>query len=147
MPSARFLQMPCPVARAAAVLSERWVILILREAYYGATRFEEFERRLGIASNILSARLQAMTDHELLVRQPIAGGTRCAYVLSDSARDFLPTYLSLKAWAERWAGPRRRVNLFVDKETGKEIVAPPLTRADGSHIAFDDVLVIASHTR
>ncbi|QUN30879.1 helix-turn-helix transcriptional regulator [Cupriavidus sp. KK10] len=148
MSQSRFLKMPCPVAHASAVLGERWVILILREAYYGATRFEEFERRLGIASNILSARLQAMTDHGLLIRRPIEGSTRCAYFLSDSARDFLPTYLSLKAWAERWvAEPKRRAKLFVDKHTGNEIVAPPLTRPDGSPIPFEDVQVIDAQMR
>ncbi len=83
------IKMPCSVAHAAAVLSERWVILILREAYYGATRFEKFARRLGIAPNILSARLQAMTDFGLLARRPIEGSTRCAYFLTGSARDFL----------------------------------------------------------
>jgi DNA-binding HxlR family transcriptional regulator len=147
MSRTRFLDMPCSVARAAAVLGERWVILILREAYYGATRFEEFGRRLGIASNILSAKLQAMTDNGLLVRRPIEGSTRCAYFLSESARDFLPTYLSLKAWAERWAEPRRRATVFVDKQTGEEIMAPPLTRADGSPIRFEDVQVISNRTR
>jgi DNA-binding HxlR family transcriptional regulator len=140
--------MPCSVARAWAVLGERWVILILREAYYGATRFEEFERRLGIASNILSTRLQAMTDHGLLVRRRVEGSTRYSYLLSDSARDFLPTYLSLKAWAERWVSePNRHAKRFLDKQTGNEIAAPPLTRADGSLIAFEDVQVIEAQAR
>ncbi|MBF6987564.1 MULTISPECIES: winged helix-turn-helix transcriptional regulator [Cupriavidus] len=148
MSQARFLAMPCPVAHASAVLGERWVILILREAYYGSTRFEEFQRRLGIASNILSARLQAMTDHGLLERRRLEGSTRCAYFLTDSARDFLPTYLSLKAWAERWvAEPKRRAKRFVDKQTGSEIVAPPLSRADGSPIVFDDIQVIDAQVR
>ena len=148
MSHTRFLPMPCPVAQASAVLGERWVILILREAYYGSTRFEEFQRRLGIASNILSARLQAMTDHGLLVRRKPEGSSSCAYFLTESARDFLPTYLSLKAWAERWvAEPKRRAKRFVDKQTGVEIAAPPLARADGSPIAFDDIEVVDAQVR
>ncbi|QUN32509.1 hypothetical protein KB879_33290 (plasmid) [Cupriavidus sp. KK10] len=84
-----------------------------------------------------------MTDFGLLIHRPVEGSTRCAYFLTDSARDFLPTYLSLKAWAERWAPvPGRRAKVFLDKRTGKEIEAPPLKRLDGSLIDFDDIQVI-----
>ena len=62
-----FASMPCPVARSMAMLGERWAILLMREAYYGSSRFDEFEKHLGIAPNILSARLKTLVEHGLLV--------------------------------------------------------------------------------
>ena len=66
-----FTRMRCPVARSMAVLGERWAMLVLREAFYGTTRFDEFERHLGIAPNILSARLRDLTAHGLLEKVPL----------------------------------------------------------------------------
>src|SRR5690554_5183193 len=102
--------MRCPVARSMAVLGERWAILVLREAFYGARRFEEFERHLGIAPNILSARLRSLVEHGLLERVPRrgagagagAGKGRHEYRLTEKGRDFFPAYLALKRWGDRW---------------------------------------------
>ena len=69
-----FSQMRCPVARSMAVLGERWAMLVLREAFYGTTRFDAFERHLGIAPNILAARLRDLTAHALLEKVPLADG-------------------------------------------------------------------------
>ena len=66
-----FTRMRCPVARSMAVLGERWAMLVLREAFYGTTRFDEFERHLGIAPNILSARLKDLAEHGLLEKVPL----------------------------------------------------------------------------
>ena len=76
----------CPVARAMAVLGERWAILVLREAFYGTTRFDEFQRNLGIAPNILSARLRVLVEHEVLERVP-GPGARHEYRLTAKGRD------------------------------------------------------------
>src|SRR3954454_20529976 len=93
-----FTRMRCPVARSMAVLGERWAMLVLREAFYGATRFDEFERHLGIAPNILSARLRDLTEHGLVEKVPLAeGGARHGYRLTEKGRDFFPAYLAVKA--------------------------------------------------
>jgi DNA-binding HxlR family transcriptional regulator len=63
-----FSRMRCPVARTMAVLGERWAILVMREAFYGTRRFDAFQRHLGIASNILSARLRTLVAHGVLER-------------------------------------------------------------------------------
>ena len=76
-----FARMRCPVARAMAVLGERWTILVLREAFAGTTRFDAFERNLGIAPNILSTRLSALVEHGILERVPDGG--RHAYRLTE----------------------------------------------------------------
>lgn len=140
-----FSRMRCPVARSMAVLGERWAILVLREAFYGTTRFEEFERHLGIAPNILSARLAKLVEHGLLERVPAAAkGARHAYRLTDKGRDFFPAYVALKRWADRWMGdPAGPLVLLVEATTGAEVKAPPLAGSDGAPIGPEDVRVLA----
>jgi DNA-binding HxlR family transcriptional regulator len=139
-----FSRMRCPVARSMAVLGERWAMLVLREAFYGTTRFDEFERHLGIAPNILSARLRDLTEHGLLERAPLAeGGARHAYLLTERGRDFFPAYLALKAWADRWmAGPDGPPVLLEDAVTGRPVEAPPALSAAGTPLRPEDVRIL-----
>ncbi|MGO4326991.1 winged helix-turn-helix transcriptional regulator [Cupriavidus sp. 2TAF22] len=137
-----FASMPCPIARSMAVLGERWAILLLREAYYGSTRFDEFQRHLGIAPNILSARLKTLVEHDMLERVPVPDSTRHMYRLSAKGRDFFPAFVALKAWADRWMNDERGpMTLLLDKHTGEEIKAHALTRADGRALTLDDLRV------
>ncbi|MFJ5382643.1 winged helix-turn-helix transcriptional regulator [Cupriavidus sp. CER94] len=138
-----FANMPCPVARSMAVLGERWAILLMREAYYGSARFDDFEKHLGIAPNILSARLKTLVEHGLLEKVPApGGGARQVYQLTAMGRDFFPVYVSLKAWADRWlADDKGPLTVLEDKRDGREIVAGCLTRPDGSTITVDDLRV------
>jgi DNA-binding HxlR family transcriptional regulator len=129
-----FAGMPCPIARSMAVVGERWSILVLREAYYGSTRFDEFERHLGIAPNILSARLKTLVEHGLLERAP-SPGARHVYLLTEKGQDFFPVFVALKGWADRWMGdPQGPLTLLEDRETGGQIAPPRLTRDDGTAI-------------
>ena len=138
-----FSTMPCPIARSMAMLGERWAILLMREAYYGSLRFDEFEKNLGIAPNILSARLKTMVEHGLLDKVPApGGGARHVYVLTEMGRDFFPVFVTLKDWADRWlADPKGPLTVLEDKREGKEIIAGKLTRDDGSAITVDDLRV------
>ncbi|QQE06640.1 helix-turn-helix transcriptional regulator [Cupriavidus sp. ISTL7] len=138
-----FASMPCPIARSMAVLGERWAILLMREAFYGSTRFDEFQRNLGIAPNILSARLKTLVEHGMFERVPADGGARHHYRLTDKGRDFFPAFVALKAWADRWMTDRGPMTVLLDRRTGDEIAAPALTRADGSPVTLDDLRVIA----
>lgn len=139
-----FASMPCPVARSMAMLGERWAILLMREAYYGSSRFDEFEKHLGIAPNILSARLKTLVEHGLLEKVPApGGGARHVYRLTEMGRDFFPVYVALKSWADRWlADEKGPLTVLEDRREGKEIVAGRLTRADGSAIGVDDLRVL-----
>lgn len=139
-----FAAMACPIARSMAVLGERWAILILREAYYGSTRFDDFQRNLGIAPNILSARLKTLVGHGMLERAPVNEGSRLAYQLTDKARDFFPAFVALKAWADRWmCGENGPLTVLMDRQTGKEVRASDLVRADGTPVTHDAVRVVA----
>lgn len=139
-----FSRMRCPVARSMEVLGERWAVLVLREAFYGTTRFDDFEAHLGIAPNILSARLAKLVEHGLLERIPLPSkGGRHEYRLTAKGRDFFPAYLALKRWADQWmTGPEGPVVLLVERASGEEVTAPlPLT-ARGTPLRPEDVRVL-----
>ena len=137
-----FSQMRCPVARSMAVLGERWAMLVLRECFYGTTRFDAFERNLGIAPNILAARLRELTTHGLLEKSP-AGGGRHDYRLTDKGRDFFPAYLALKGWADRWMiGPEGPPVVLQHRATGQPVMAPPALSAAGTPLRPEDVRVL-----
>jgi DNA-binding HxlR family transcriptional regulator len=90
----------CPIGRATALLGDRWTLLIVREATLGVTRFEEFRARLGIADNILSSRLRALVEHDILVRVPYHDGRRqrFEYRLTQAGADLAPLLRSLALW-------------------------------------------------
>jgi DNA-binding HxlR family transcriptional regulator len=137
-----FTQMRCPVARSMAVLGERWAMLVLREAFYGTTRFDAFEAHLGIAPNILSARLRDLIAHGLLEKTP-GPGARHEYRLTEKGRDFFPAYLALKAWADRWmTGPEGPLVVLEEAATGQPVVAPPVLSAAGTPLRPEEVRVL-----
>jgi DNA-binding HxlR family transcriptional regulator len=94
---------PCPIARSLDVVGDPWVLLVLREAFRGSTRFEEFRSGLGVADNVLSRRLGQMVDAGLLARAPYLSGnrTRHEYLLTEAGADLLPVVHALAQWGER----------------------------------------------
>jgi len=97
----------CSAARALELVGERWSLLILRNAAFaGQTRFSEFERSLGIAPNILGARLESFIAAGLMEIHPAADHKgQHDYVLTDKGRDFVPALIALTSWGDRWAAP------------------------------------------
>ncbi|MDB5686560.1 MAG: hypothetical protein JWR77_1149, partial [Rhizorhabdus sp.] len=96
---------PCPVGRALAQVGDAWSMLILRDASYGATRFDQFRQSLGIAPNILTRRLRALTDAGLLEKSRYSERPpRDEYRLTPAGRDFLPILHALGAWGRRHHG-------------------------------------------
>jgi DNA-binding HxlR family transcriptional regulator len=102
----------CSIARTLDLIGDKWTIPILRECFFGISRFSDFERYLGCARNLLSARLAGLVDAELLVRsdyQEPGKRKRHEYHLSDKGRELLPVLISLMQWGDRWvadpAGP------------------------------------------
>ncbi|NJP90023.1 helix-turn-helix transcriptional regulator [Nonomuraea sp. FMUSA5-5] len=99
----------CSVARALAVVGERWSLLIVREALDGARRFGEFRARLGIASNLLSTRLDTLVAAGVLRRVPYqepGDRQRYEYHLTEQGLDLRPTLIALLEWGDKYlAGP------------------------------------------
>jgi DNA-binding HxlR family transcriptional regulator len=92
----------CSIARSLEVIGERWTLLILREAVLGTERFDQFQERLGIASNVLTNRLKVLCDEGVLERladEQRPGRPR--YVLTDKGRELAPVLLVLMKWGDR----------------------------------------------
>jgi len=92
----------CSIARSLEVIGERWTLLILRDALVGLTRFEEFQEKLGIASNVLTNRLKLLCDEAVLER--ISDETRPGrpkYVLTEKGRELAPALIVLMKWGDR----------------------------------------------
>jgi DNA-binding HxlR family transcriptional regulator len=99
---------PCSIARALTVFGDRWTGLIIRECFFGTKRFDDFERRLGIAPNILSNRMRRLVDAGFLHRvQYQDWPARHEYELTEQGRDFYHMPLALMTWGRRWLGHSR----------------------------------------
>ncbi|MGY4256710.1 DNA-binding HxlR family transcriptional regulator [Bradyrhizobium sp. USDA 4516] len=140
----RLANKECSVARAMEIVGDRWSILILREAYYGVKRFDEFEMYVGIAPNILSVRLKKLVNAGVMRRVPLPEHSgRYEYVLTDKGRDFFPAYLALKKWGDDWlAEPEGPQVVFLDRAAGRPIKYPELKRADGRPLRLEDVEIV-----
>ena len=114
-----FHAMPCPIARGLDRVGEWWSILILRDAFAGMTRFEEFRESLGIAPGMLSRRLAALVEAGLLARRRYNDHPpREEYVLTPRGEDFRPVLVALLAWGNRHFAPEGASVQIVHAETG-----------------------------
>ena len=145
MKRSRSFNKECSIARAMEVVGDRWSILLLREAYYGTRRFDEFQYYLGVAPNILSARLKKLVDLGMMTRVPLPEHSgRYEYVLTKKGRDFFPTYLALKKWGDDWlAEPAGPQVVFKDRTSGRQIEYPILLSARGKPLQLEDIEIVA----
>lgn len=96
--------MDCSVARTLDVIGDKWSLLILRDAFYGVRRFDDFQEDLGIARNVLTDRLQKLVATGVFERRPYEERPpRYEYRLTDKGRALLPVLLAMIAWGDRWA--------------------------------------------
>lgn len=94
---------PCSVARTVDLLGDWWTPLVLREAFYGVRRFDQFQAGLGIARNTLAERLARLVDEGLLRKEPYQRDpVRYEYLLTDKGDDFYPVLAAMAAWGDRW---------------------------------------------
>jgi len=135
----------CSIARSLEVLGEKWSLLIVREAFWGRTRFSEFRATLGVSSDILTDRLGTLVDagvmHRVAYRE--AGSReRYRYELTPSGRDLTPVLAALSAWGEQHrpgqAGPSA---IYRQSGTG-EPVTLVFRAADGTILSDDEVEVV-----
>jgi DNA-binding HxlR family transcriptional regulator len=117
-----FGNMQCPIARSLERVGEWWSILILRDAFHGLSRFDQFQESLGIAPNILSRRLNSLVEAGLLERRRYSERPpRDEYVLTETGRDFRPVLWALLAWGNKHFAPEGKSVVIVDSQTGEEV--------------------------
>ncbi len=133
-----FAEMPCPVARSLGRVGEWWSILILRDALHGLTRFEQFQKSLGIAPNMLTRRLNALVEDGFLERRRYSEHPpRFEYVLTELGRDFRPVLIALMAFGNRHFATEGISSQLVDEVTGNAAEPVLVDRNSGKEIGED----------
>lgn len=98
-----FAKWPCSIARTVDLVGDWWTPLVLREAFYGTTRFDDFERILGIGRNVLTQRLNRLVEVGVLTRVPYQQNpVRHNYVLTEKGRDLFPILAAMGSWGDKW---------------------------------------------
>lgn len=107
MPYSDFAIMPCTVSRPAALLGERWTLLLLRQIFLGTRRFEDFQATMEISRSVLTDRLNVLLHEGVLKRVPYQddGRTRYEYRLTEKGMDLYTVMMALRTWGEKWMAP------------------------------------------
>lgn len=132
-----FADLDCNVALAAEHLGDKWVMVILRNAFNGMKRFDDFYTHLGVSSKVLTSRLNALVDADILYRSEVAGDKRAfEYRLTAKGLDLFPLLVFMGQWGDRWwplaSGPRTEV---VDRASGQPVQPIVVRNALGRIVA------------
>lgn len=134
---------PCPVARGAGIIADRWALLIVRDAFDGVTRFGDFQRGLGMARNILADRLRMLVEEGILASRPASDGSSYQeYVLTAKGEDLFPVIVALRRWGERHLfAPGEAHSVLAWRESGEAVEELALRTADGKEPAAGETFV------
>ena len=126
----------CPVARTVDIVGDKWSLLIIRDAFDGIRRFNQFQRDLGIARNILAARLRDLVQAGVLRVEDAPGGRAYQeYVLTEKGEDLFDLIVSLRQWGQEHAfAPGEPRSVLVDATTGEPVPRLSYTTPDGGQI-------------
>src|SRR6201996_3146181 len=133
----------CPVARPLDAIGDGWSLLIVRDAFDGLRRFGEFQKSLGLAKNILSARLRNLVAHGIMDTIPAAdGGPYLEYVLTEKGRGLFPLLVALRQWGEDFFFDLEEPHVsLVDRQAGLPVRRLDLRAQDGSPLQPEDTVV------
>lgn len=123
----------CPVARTLNIFGDRWTLLIIREAFYGATRFSDFERHSGIAKNLLSQRLKLLCAEDVFKKVNVGTrGERYAYYLTPKGRALQSVLIAMTQWGNEYCFQKGAEPIsIVEDATGIPIAPLQFTSACG----------------
>src|SRR6059058_3974209 len=125
-PRERWTADRCTIARTLEVIPTRSAFLILREAFYGTTRFDDFAKRVGISEPVTAARLKELVESGLLERENYrepGQRTRQRYRLTEKGADLLPALVALMQWGDRWLDDRGGPVELRHSECGEKVSA------------------------
>jgi len=136
---------PCSIARTLGVAGERWTILILREAFFGVSRFAEFRDRLGVAPDVLSDRLATLVEFGVMSREPYrepGARSRFAYRLTPAGRELQVVLSALQQWGDEYL-PRPEGPTMLRRVRGTDCpVRVGYLDEQGQEVPLADVTVI-----
>jgi DNA-binding HxlR family transcriptional regulator len=135
---------PCPIGRAAGLIGDRWILLILRQATVGTSRFEEFRAALGVADNILANRLARLVADGLLVKVPYQDKqrTRHEYRLTRAGAATFPLLSALAAWGTEYTSPAQPAEPMrvIHAVCGNDLPAVGFCESCGRAVSRDEIL-------
>ena len=130
----------CSIARALEVLGDRWTILVMREAFMRVRRFDDFQRNLGVARNVLTDRLGRLVDEGILMRVPYQERpARFEYRLTDKGLDLWPVLISLLQFGDRYYAPEGPPVVLTHKGCGGQVDEHRICSACGQRLTARDV--------
>jgi DNA-binding HxlR family transcriptional regulator len=138
----RFADMNCGIAQALEQFGDWWTLLVVRDAFFGARRFGDFEASLGIAKNILSDRLQRLVEHGIFQKVDVGeAGGRFEYRLTEKGEALLPVLTALREWSDDWVFGRGAEPVIVkDRRTNRRTPRMRVTDADGRPLGRRDLI-------
>ena len=115
----------CSVERTLNILGDRWIFLILREAYFGVHHYDKFQENLGIATNILSQRLKSLVENQIFKKEKDKNDARrSVYQLTEKGLDLYGVTLSLISWGDRWLGGENGAPLLLHHKSCQLKLSP-----------------------
>jgi len=131
----------CPIARSLDAIGDWWSLLIIRDALLGRRRFGELQNSLGLAKNILAARLRMLVDQGILKMAPASDGSAYQeYLLTPKGRGVFPVLVALRQWSEEFDDrPEEIATLLVDREQGRPVRKLELHADNGRLLRVEDI--------
>jgi DNA-binding HxlR family transcriptional regulator len=132
---------PCSIIRPLAVLGDRWTFMLIKQAFAGSRRFEEFHAAIGISRGRLAERLTRLVDEGILTREPYKDGrTRHEYRLTQKGHDLYSVLLALRDWGDRYMAADGPPVLYRHRDCGGEAHAHLICDRCGDELTARDVV-------
>lgn len=148
MQRTHFQDMPCPVARSLERVGEWWSILIIRDAFQGLTRFDEFQQSLQLSPTILTRRLKYLVESGILEKRLYhSRPVRYEYILTERGNDFFPVIAALFHWGNQHFAPDGPAAILADRRSGAPVEPILLDNATRRPIRAEDVTLAAGSVR
>ena len=136
---------PCSIARPVALLGDRWTLIVLRQAFAGIRRFEEFQSTVGLSRSLLSERLGRLVEADILERSAYRDErrTRHEYRLTDKGRDLYPVLMALRTWGDKYLAPDGPFQVYLHRDCGGRAELRHVCDQCGTQLSVRDVCVEA----
>ena len=138
----------CPVASTLEVVGERWTLLIVRDVFLGIRRFEDLQRDLGIARNVLQARQERLVEEGVLVKRPYQDRPlRCEYRLTEKGADLWPVLVALLKWGDLHGLEGERPMILQHRGCGGELDDRRRCTTCGADISYTEAVAVRTGAR
>ena len=143
MTRSSFADVDCGVAQAVEQLGDKWTLVILRSAFHGIRRFDEFSEHLGIAANVLADRLAKLVEADILCKRKVEGdGRAIEYRLTPKGLETYPMIIFLNQWADRWIGKPGGARIeVIERKTDRPIRQVQVLAENGQALTAYDTFM------